>query len=532
MTNGNGVFDPKAYGAVGDGVTDDSAAFVAWNAAMRATSVSGMPSAHFVTRAQGYIPPGRYLITTPEALLTTAAGITNGWVVEGAGRQLTTIEFRPPTPGALMKNNDQYRHLRFEGITFVGGNSNATCVDSISQGGGASNYHFQNCEFMGTWADGIRLAGDAEADNNSEWLFTKCSIKGTYTRAFFTCGDGGANQMQDQFVNYDFVGCEVYLTSGGFINMIYGGAVRVLGGTLQMQGAGTLFTLGNPIHYSGCTSLHVEGQRVELRGATSKLIDCVWKNGNITFDTCMFNATAVASSTIIASFDGSGDCGPIVTWDNCRMAGKQEYKFGSNTWMAQPGRAIYRNCYIPYEHMQDSIVNTPVGATDALGGMWLIDFDRCRGASTYGSSGSLPGYEVVGNWQRRRGGEVVPHYRSIKTHNGTLPNSGVNGNADTWLPLNATILSVWFFLPAGVAGAYTSGGWSYTLKTTEESPTTIASLTDAVNGQDIGFNVRTVLAAPFVCDSDAKRKLTLIAKANGSPNYTTGLCVVEFLPGS
>lgn len=525
-------FNPDPTGA-----TDSDAAFAALLAAAQATAIldedDAAPTIARATKAVLEIPPGRYVINDPEVLMSTAVAVTNGWVIRGAGRRVTSIEFSPSSPGALLKNNNQYRLIEIENISFFGGNSNATFLDSISQGGGAQNYTFRNVEWSGTWANVIRLAGNASANNNSEFLFEKCLVTGDFG-SFLKSGDGGANQLQDNFVNFDFVSCEIQYNTGTLINLIYGGAVRFFGGSLILLGAGTLFKLDTASHYAGTCQLHVEGQRVELHTSSSKLIDSIWKSGNITFDTCLFDAAAVASSTTIATFYGSADCGPMVVWNNCRMAGKQEYKYDGNTFNAPPGRALYHRCVISqFEKPQDSIVNTAVSGTGSLGGIWQIDFEGCMGGYTYGADGNKPGYEVSANWQRRMGAEVKVHARSIKNYLGELPASDFgDAKAYTWLPFNAVVLAVWFYLPAGLSGAYPFGGWGYTVKTSEGSPTTLASITHATNGQDLGFNQRTQLAAPFVCDSDAKRKLVLTATANGAPHYSQGLCVVEYFPGS
>ncbi|MFZ3376199.1 MAG: glycosyl hydrolase family 28-related protein, partial [Chthoniobacterales bacterium] len=66
------VFDPKAYGAVGDGVTDDTAAF------------AGVVAAATPARGIVQIPAGTYLAT----VAVTKGGIT----IQGAGKEATIIK--------------------------------------------------------------------------------------------------------------------------------------------------------------------------------------------------------------------------------------------------------------------------------------------------------------------------------------------------------------------------------------------------------------------------------------------------------
>lgn len=68
---GGGVFDVKAYGAVGDGVTDDTAAFTAWAAAIPANG-------------RGIVPPGDYQLT-----LTDSLSLASGVIIEARGATFT-----------------------------------------------------------------------------------------------------------------------------------------------------------------------------------------------------------------------------------------------------------------------------------------------------------------------------------------------------------------------------------------------------------------------------------------------------------
>ena len=101
------VFNVRDYGAVGNGVTDDTAAFVACIAAI-ATAGSGVM----------FIPSGDFLITS-EILI-----ITDGTWIEGAGQKVSFITFN--TAGTLFKFADS-------GSTIVGcGMSKLSIVDTES----------------------------------------------------------------------------------------------------------------------------------------------------------------------------------------------------------------------------------------------------------------------------------------------------------------------------------------------------------------------------------------------------------------
>ena len=84
---GNDWVNVKAYGAKGDGITDDSAAIqAAIDNAVRGTGVGGKPI---------YIPPGVYLITDTIHITTDRTNIF------GAGVHSTQILFNPRTEKVL-----------------------------------------------------------------------------------------------------------------------------------------------------------------------------------------------------------------------------------------------------------------------------------------------------------------------------------------------------------------------------------------------------------------------------------------------
>jgi hypothetical protein len=74
------IFDAKAYGAAGDGVTDDTAAF------------AGVVAAATATRGTVQIPAGTYLAS----IAVTKGGIT----IQGAGKDATTIKAPPNATAA------------------------------------------------------------------------------------------------------------------------------------------------------------------------------------------------------------------------------------------------------------------------------------------------------------------------------------------------------------------------------------------------------------------------------------------------
>jgi hypothetical protein len=237
VQRGSSALRVRDFGAVGDGVTDDSAAFIACRTALAATQhVSAWNTGgDNVGMAAMVIDPGEYLITQPEALLSGAGGARmGGWSIVGAGANITRIRFAPADPGtgtaALLLNNDKYKALFLSGITFVCSVANASFMESISSGG-ADNYYFERCGWVGSWRHGLRLTG---SNTNSEITFNKCSISGAFTAFLFSPAEGAGGS--DQFLDYDFNQCSAFLTSGSLVDIATGGNVNIWGGSFTFDG--------------------------------------------------------------------------------------------------------------------------------------------------------------------------------------------------------------------------------------------------------------------------------------------------------
>lgn len=511
-------------GVVGDGSTDNSTVFSTHYAAVAAARDSSQ-TGYFGANGRGkkviYLPAGTFKIVSPGALLSDL-GIprTEGLTIRGAGRQMTNIVFSPSSANQyLMDNNDDWLHVTFEDLTFHSTVSTASFMKSTSTGG-AQNYVFNRVNWSGTWKYGIDMQGN---NNNSEMSFFHCGINYDWTAFLFS----GAS-TSDQFLNYNFYACQVEYDSGNFIDMAKGGNINVVGGSFIHNGGGSVdqvfFKLRGGDHASGVMRLHVQDVRFEHRHIKSKLIESEWKRGTITFDNCDFESHAFllggAANLPHAIFQGDPDRLPQIAFRDCvGLFGKHSYQFNSGSWDYRR-RIIYDNCefaLVSSAHDFITIVNN--GSTGNLGGTPPIKFRDCRGLST---NGSEQPFDCTVNWQLTKNATPARHQVSIKTAEGSLPNVAA-GAQHVWLPLNAVITNVRFYMPA--AGSSTATTWTYVVKTSEGSPTTIATANPGTQWLN-GFNVN--VDTWFVCDSDAKRHLQLTATVIDQMS-SSALCVVTYI---
>jgi hypothetical protein len=522
------------FNALGGGTVDDSTAFVAWRDAMIASRV-GHPTFGGTQKMPVVvceIPPGRYKITSAEALLKDApAGtqLTWGLVIRGAGRENTFVEFTPASAATLMRNNDHYIQTTISDITFVGGNTNATFLHSTGRNANASqNWVFERVNWRGTWADVFKLDGvDSSADNNSEWTFWHCQLEALCT-TFFHVGATGSQQNQDQFVNYNFYACQMHPTSGttDIVRLDYGGSVGVYGGSWIVQGTGRAFYMPNGQHNGGAERLFCSGVRWELLN-TSKMIDCAWQNGSVHFlsnDTS--SQTGTAAATVRAVFYGSGNRGPNVVWDNCRLIGKHQYKYGDGAFFSDP-RASYRNCDILDQvEAADFITYTDADSGGRVGGKWPIAFENCRGGAAYGDAGPDHPFNTVLGWNEKRNGQARVRVVSLKDMTGKLTfATGYPDPIECYLPLGAVVVGVRIIRPA--AGAAANTNWKYEVVSDPTGAATVLLKVEPGTAWNAGCYGDTGRIG-FTCDTAAKRRIRL-TQTNVSEGNVNDLCLVEYV---
>lgn len=524
-TGGGGLpewsFNPKNYGAVGNGTTNDSAAFVAMYAAVIARVVNNQNAGVIGdTNRRGRviidIPPGNYRISSPEALIpSTYTTRTLGLTIRGEAAGVTQITYDNATAGKyLVYNNDAWLFLRMENIEFTSTNVNNNFMLSYSTGG-AQNYRFSDCMWNGLWNRIFDLQGN---NNNSEFAWYTCNFNGTVKTVLFTDENGS-----DQFLNYNFYACNYEVSEGSFIDMQTGGNIALYGGSFIHYGenAGTFFKLYGESHAYGVQRFLCVGVRFEHRNTNSILIDTEWPFGSIQFINCDNSGSIhFVPSYVNAIFYADNASGAAVKFDGCVLMGQHQYWYGNDAWK-HPNIATYDNCELMQESTAETFVNYRTsGGND--GAKPVVRFRACRFVGGTELDGLVD--KSVGALASNRG-ELSLRYVSIKTAQGRLPSA--NGTETFILPPGAIIVGAYLYWRNG---ASTSGSttWNFTLRTSETTPTVI--VTAASTGTTLlrdGFNVENERF--FVCDTLQKRTLVLAANTGVDQNTPDAHCIVKFL---
>jgi len=217
----SGQYNVKAYGAVGDGVTDDTTAV---QAAIDAAEVSG---------GIVFFPAGTYKITSP---LTVEFGI----ILEGV-REGTILDFSGQSSGnaiTIGHATNQISKVRIEGITINGGlgtsvginlsGVNATRSITDSSFRDLRIYNFgTGIKTTYSWCnlfDSIRIqsctAGIEMGNQSNETTFINCSVNvGNGRSASFTNAEG-ITMIGTNFGNNDQVSAEACYLFHSTVTMI------------------------------------------------------------------------------------------------------------------------------------------------------------------------------------------------------------------------------------------------------------------------------------------------------------------------
>lgn len=260
-------FRPQWYGAVGDGVTDDSysLAYTTRSAFNLCSTIDRGIALNCIVNL-GF---GRFRVAQEDAIFSLIPEVTGGaasFIFNGLGRapgytsdvSATTIEFDPPT-GAddeyLINNTSKITYSQFNNITFTSTN-NATFWNG-PEGSGVQTFEFHNCSI--TRFANLFLVGGST--NNSEWTFTKCK---------FSRFSGTAFEFDNlQSVNWRFFACDAEVFTGTLFSYKQGASVTWDAGSI-IPTASTARIVHSPADassVSGNNSPHLtmSGVRLEMR---------------------------------------------------------------------------------------------------------------------------------------------------------------------------------------------------------------------------------------------------------------------------
>lgn len=353
----------KDFGAVGDGVTDDTTAIVnAWK------YVTAFDPIQLDERASKtlYFPPGIYLLTQNFWLNT--ATITPGYTgrfytIEGAGMGQSIVVFKPTAANAWMYDQTQASSPTFAGLEFrsiffkfdnsANGSSSVNGFKVNAASGSATQaFQFDAFRFIGVSSTVFMYLGGTV--NASENKFINCRF---YTLSTLI------DIQNSEAVNHTLVATDVENVYGHIFVTKQAGNINWLGGSVIFADAApsecSIINLGGNVPATGTytSSSHLfMGLRTELRAQYSRVLYVTDNNVPVpvTFLACNF-----------AKVDYNQDFAKVTVSNNSYIA--------------------FRDCTLPQSSTGSKFrfTNNPTPTTQYTGNGLIksyVLFDRCRSA--------------------------------------------------------------------------------------------------------------------------------------------------------
>jgi hypothetical protein len=389
------TYNVKNFGAIGDGVTDDTAAVAACRDAMLAGGISS--GIYLFLQGAMYFPSGTYLIKSQDTLMysptTSSAGAgmqsLRGLVIEGDNSRSSIIAFQSTgtLSSDLAQNNlltlaNRARGMRIKHLQFTSNNaaqsflyawcdagdssdpSNANATKPQYGIGAQNDWEFEDVFWTGSWNRVCGFDGGVNANQNSEISWIKCYINDptTFADAAFHIGFNTVSYFtqEDQFLDYYFTDCEFEYASGNLIQVEMGGHVHARGGSWILgignssTNAGTFFaTTHNGSHASNVQHLNVDGTRFEFRTNQCHLLSTTWRSSsahivfrNISVATDYFSHWSQDPSawSLLSYTLGSGDVMPLIAFEDCELDGYFNISLATDEAAPGGGGLYFNRC--------------------------------------------------------------------------------------------------------------------------------------------------------------------------------------------
>jgi hypothetical protein len=344
----------KDFGAVGDGVTDDTDAIQAtlqhaYNNAPQVSWRTAVLPIHF--------PIGRYLVTQSNVLF---AGLVAGqFSISGAGFRKTTILYEPTVftdTDYLINNADIFGFTWFKDISFeqTGMVDNWLFNHQRILSGNAQSLYFDRCSFRGM-TNLMKVTG---VKMTSEMTFNDCKIVGFSGTAF--------SFANEQSVNWRFMNCDIESFTGTLFKVIHGTSISVNGGSIISNTGGIVVevpTTANP-NTSGINNLPTivfTGTRFELRDDSRLVLNSRSAfNLELIFNGCGmggWNLSTQAATNYSIDFIDKTE----ITFNYCN-------NLGNHRIMARPVNAssyLYES-YVAFNQCQTDVARTIAKASIPL----------------------------------------------------------------------------------------------------------------------------------------------------------------------
>ncbi|NQX84947.1 MAG: hypothetical protein HRT67_03420 [Flavobacteriaceae bacterium] len=320
-----------------------------------------------ISTASIFIPSGHYIIGEDALFSDDASDIWNfrffGIKYFSDGNATISLTNRGQT--YAFKNLDQGLKISFTDITFVGYHNDTNLIYSASNGG-AQDYYFERCSFLGKYDKIFTLRNEDTGDTNSEWGFLKCNFSGNVN----TILDLSGSNVSDQFLNYWFDQTKFWIDDGTIIKSSKGGHFKFVNCDWSGYNPSSeryYFELNSSLSAQGVNDFRIINGRFEMKNENARVLKSNWTHGNIEinadfgsqtyrdfFDENIKHFEFNIYGTYSPPNQSSG-CSLNVNFKNSVMMGYHEFNYNEETFRGT-SKFLYENCSFPYRNTLDGFI--------------------------------------------------------------------------------------------------------------------------------------------------------------------------------
>lgn len=368
------IVSVKDFGAVGDGVTDDTAAIQA--ALVYAYSLS-TPAANGwrYNTAKVVIPSGKYKIAQANALFATLSAFS-GHIIGDGKSGVTELIYSVSSPAAtdyMIKDDDLFGFIQFENIKFTCANANGANQNFMLYNGTtltAQNITFNNCNFY-NWTNLVKVGGPVNASENT---FYNCH--------FYNISGVVFDLNNSQAVNWRFYACDAEIITGVLFQYTQGAMVLWSQGSIIPNGSAARVVKipsgadSNAFGPSNSPNLIFHSARFEMRSG-ALMADKINSATilNVIFDSCDMGGLNITDPVTYKSFTWVG-AGKI-EFRSCTNLINHRFNYSVAGTSNHELEIIFDSCTIPRTVLTSSTFTVTGGSTQNIGYLPTIYVKRC-----------------------------------------------------------------------------------------------------------------------------------------------------------